>query len=230
VQLRRVLPALLGCLAVVSPAAYADGDPASDTLIFHSVYTPVSQPISASSLHELQSTIAAADRSGFKVRVALILDRTDLGAYPQLLGHPVHYAKLLAYEDSFAWKDPLVVVQPSGIAVANIAPLAPAQRLAMTIPLTRPATSDSLAEEASRAIRSLAAQRGHPIDGTGRPWRLIGAGAVGIVALLALAGSLLRRRRGLTQPSPLRLALALLSLCSSSRSNSPELIAATVSS
>jgi hypothetical protein len=195
VQLPRVLLALSIALAVASPAAPADGDPASDTLIFHSLYAPVEQPISASPLAQLQATIKAADASGFKVRVALILDRTDLGAYPQLLGHPVHYAKLLAYEDGFAWKDALVVVQPSGIAVGNVAPLAPAQRLVATIPLTRPATSDSLAREATVAIRSLAAQSGHPIAGSGRPWRWIIAGVAGVALLLLGAAFAVVRRR-----------------------------------
>ncbi|HEY1478539.1 MAG TPA: hypothetical protein VGF46_00835 [Gaiellales bacterium] len=193
-QLPRVLLAVSIALALASPAALADGDPASDTLIFHSLYAPVAQPISATPLAQLQAAIKAADASGFEVRVALILDRTDLGAYPQLLGHPVHYAKLLAYEDGFAWKDALVVVQPSGIAVGNIAPLAPAQRLVGTIPLTRPATSDSLAREATVAIRSLAAQSGHPITGSGRPWRWIVAGAGVALLLLGVAYAVVRRR------------------------------------
>jgi hypothetical protein len=130
------------------------------------VYTPVAQKISAPVLHQLQSTIVQATKGGFEVRVALILDRTDLGAVPQLFGHPVQYVKLLSAELYYAWKGPLIAVQPSGIGVQNIKPLAPAQDVADTIAITNPSTADGLAQAATATIRKLAV-RDHTITFTG---------------------------------------------------------------
>jgi hypothetical protein len=147
--------------ALVAPwAARADGDPASDTLLIQPLYTPVSQKISPNVLSTLNATIAAANTAGFKVRVALILDRTDLGAVPQLFGHPLQYVHLLAGELYYGWKGGIIAVQPSGIGVRNITPLAAAQSLASGIAVAKPATADSLAIAATTAIQKLAAQRG----------------------------------------------------------------------
>jgi hypothetical protein len=163
-----LLLVLLGVLGVALPqsAALADGDPASDVLISSTVYTPVAQKISAPVLQQLQSTIVQATKGGFEVRVALILDRTDLGAVPQLFGHPVQYVKLLSAELYYAWKGPLIAVQPSGIGVQNIKPLAPAQEVADTIAITNPSTADGLAQAATATIRKLAV-RDHTITFTG---------------------------------------------------------------
>ena len=109
-------------------------------------------------LRELQSTIEQANAGGFPVRVALILDRTDLGAVPQLFGHPVQYVKLLSAELYYAWKGALIAVQPSGIGVQNLKPLAPAQALADTIVIREPSTADGLAQAATDTIRKLANQ------------------------------------------------------------------------
>ncbi len=92
------------------------------------------------------------------MRVALILDRTDLGAVPQLFGHPVQYVKLLSSELYYSWKGALVAVQPAGVGVQNIKPLAPAQALADTIRIESPATADGLALAANETIRKLAGQ------------------------------------------------------------------------
>ena len=145
----RRLPLLLVLLAVVAvllpPAgALADGDPPSDVLITNQLYTPVTQKISAPVLAELKSTIDQANKGGFKVRVALVLDANDLGSVPQLLGHPVEYVKLLSGELYYSWKGAIVAVQPTGIGVQNIKPLAPAQALADTIAIKNPSTADGL--------------------------------------------------------------------------------------
>jgi hypothetical protein len=155
-----LLLVLLGVLGSTLPpaAALADGDPASDVLITNTLYTPVAQRISAPVLQQLQSTIVQANKGGFEVRVALILDRTDLGAVPQLFGHPVQYVKLLSAELYYSWKGALVAVQPSGVGVQNIKPLAPAQAVADTIVVTNPSTADGLAQAATATIRKLAGQ------------------------------------------------------------------------
>jgi hypothetical protein len=156
---RARLPALLVALAALMalPAgALADGDPASDVLISSTLYTPVAQKISPPVLQQLQRTIEQANAGGFQVRVALILDRTDLGAVPQLYGNPTSYVRLLSAELFYVWKGAVIAVQPSGIGVANIKPLAPAQAAANTINVAKPATADALAQAATTAIRKIA--------------------------------------------------------------------------
>jgi hypothetical protein len=156
---RARLPALvvaLAALAALPVGGLADGDPASDVLISSSLYTPVAQKISPPVLQQLQKTIEQADAGGFNVRVALILDRTDLGAVPQLYGHPKSYVKLLSAELFYVWKSAVIAVQPAGVGVANIKPLAPAQAAADTIEVAKPATADALAQAATAAVRKIA--------------------------------------------------------------------------
>jgi hypothetical protein len=186
----------LAALLAASTGALADGDPASDVLIFHTLYTPLSQKVSPEALDRLRQTISAAGAGGYTVRVALILDRTDLGAYPELFGHPSHYATLLAAEDRYDWRDPVVIVQPSGVGVGNVRPVAPAQRLVARIPVARPVTSDALAQAATVAVRELAAASGHPVVSSGRSWTPIVAAGVALGLLVpAVMAVVMRRRR-----------------------------------
>jgi hypothetical protein len=201
---------LLAALAVALPpsAARADGDPASDLLIASSLYTPVAQKISPPVLQQLERTIEQANAGGYPVRVALILDRSDLGAVPQLFGHPAQYVKLLSAELYYAWKGALIAVQPSGIGVQNIKPLAPAQAAADTIAVAKPPTADGLARAATATVRKLASQ-GHKItfagDGTTpasrssssstfSATRILG-GVLIVVLILLFIGQIIVRRR-----------------------------------
>ena len=194
-------------LACAVPAARADGDPASDVLITSIVYTPVAQKVSAPVLQQLRSTIEQATKGGFDVRVALILDRTDLGAVPQLFGHPVQYVKLLSAELYYAWKGPLIAVQPSGIGVQNIKPLGPAQAVAGTVVITNPSTADGLAQAATATIRKLAGQDGKitfttagtataagSSSSTFSATRILG-GVLIVVLILLFIGQIIVRRR-----------------------------------
>jgi hypothetical protein len=199
-----VLVALVLGLAATAPGARADGDPASDILLVSSLYTPVGQKISPPVMKQLQGTIRSADASGFKIRVALILDRTDLGAVPELLGHPKEYVHLLSSELVYGWTGALIAVEPSGIGVRNVKPLSPAQKLVDGIKVATPATSDGLARAAISAIRKLAVADGHPVGGpvasptksSSSSMRPIAVGgAVTAVAVLLIGGSLVARRR-----------------------------------
>ena len=91
-------------VAAVPAGALADGDPASDVLIQGTLYTPVAQKISPPVLQQV----------------------------PQLFGHPKSYVKLLSAELFYVWKGAVIAVQPAGVGVANIKPLAPAQAAADT--------------------------------------------------------------------------------------------------
>jgi hypothetical protein len=195
-------------VALAPSAARADGDPASDVLITNTLYTPVAQKISPPVLRRLQGTIEQANAGGFKVRVALILDRSDLGAVPQLFGHPVKYVKLLSAELFYAWKGAIIAVQPSGIGVQNIEPLAPAQSVANAIRITAPSTADGLALAANDAIRTLAGEDssitftadGTPAGSTSSSSlfttrNVLGAVLVVMLILLLVGQIVVRRRR-----------------------------------
>jgi hypothetical protein len=209
----RRLPLLLVLIAALAVAlapsgARADGDPASDVLITNTLYTPVAQKISPPVLRQLQDTIEQANAGGFKVRVALILDRTDLGAVPQLFGHPVKYVKLLSGELFYAWKGAIIAVQPSGIGVQNIKPLAPAQSVVDAITITAPSTADGLALAADDAVRKLAGKDstitftadGTPAGSTSSSSlfttrNVLGAVLVILLVLLFIGQIIVRRRR-----------------------------------
>jgi hypothetical protein len=208
---RRLLAVVLALAAtgIAATGASADGDPASDTLLIQQLYTPVAQKISPPVLNELSSTVTAANQAGFKIRVALILDKTDLGAVPQLFGHPVQYVHLLASELVYGWKGGVIAVQPSGIGVRNVTPLAKAQALVDTVKVATPASADGLAEAAITAVRKLATEQGKTLpavsttatttgssggSGGSSVWTYVEI-AVPIVVLLAAIGVVVVRLR-----------------------------------
>jgi hypothetical protein len=204
------LSVALAALAVLPAGALADGDPASDVLISSTLYTPVAQKISPPVLQQLQRTIEQANAGGFQVRVALILDRTDLGAVPQLYGNPTSYVRLLSAELFYVWKGAVIAVQPSGIGVANIKPLAPAQAAANTIKVAKPATADALAQAATTAIRKIAPMERSSITFTSNgsttastssssssstTTRILGGVLIVVFVLLFIGQLVVRRRR-----------------------------------
>ena len=108
-----ILAALVVALLIV-PAAQANGDPASDVLITEQVFIPFEAPISKSASDELTKTVEAANKRGYKIRVAVIAFTGDLGTAISLWGHPQAYAKFLGSELAFAYSDRLLVAMPAG--------------------------------------------------------------------------------------------------------------------
>ncbi len=119
---RRALAALCLVVAVcgvatfAARAAVADGDPASDVLLFDDVYLPL-EPVSGPLAQQLKDAVAAANKSGFKIKVALILTATDLGSVPVLFNQPGQYAKFLGAELSGLYKERLLIVMPVGFGL-----------------------------------------------------------------------------------------------------------------
>ncbi len=94
--------------------ARADGDPASDYLLSRQVFL-TSQPSSASSSQrQLVASVAAANRAGFGIRVAVISSAYDLGSITALWRRPLVYARFLGEELSLVYKQRLLVVMPNG--------------------------------------------------------------------------------------------------------------------
>jgi hypothetical protein len=147
----------VGILAV--PAAQANGDPASDVLITQQVFLPFEAPISKSASDGLTKTVAAANKRGFRIRVAVIAFTGDLGTAVSLWRHPQDYAKFLGSELAFAYSNRLLVSMPAGFGFyRGRKPTAKEQRVVAKVePGTTPT---ALTESTTRAVRALAAENG----------------------------------------------------------------------
>jgi hypothetical protein len=154
-----VLRSLLACAATtavlaLSPAALADGDPASDTLYVSDVYYPYQPHVTASLRHKLDRAVKQSRKAGYGFKIALIQTEADLGAYPALFNHPQQYAKLLSKEIAFGDEKPhLLVVMPRGFGGRAL----PKgwQRSLRDVHITTSAESNGLAAAAIRAVRAL---------------------------------------------------------------------------
>jgi hypothetical protein len=200
----RSLVATLTALAVllIAPGAVlADGDPASDVLLGQNVFYPYTPSVSTSLQNRLNGVTAAAKRSGFPIKVALIASPVDLGSVPTLFGKPQQYASFLDQEIGFGGPgQPLLVVMPNGYGTQHLGSAATDAAAS----LTRPASSDSneLARAAVIAVSKLAAAAGHPIGEVTSEPSASGTGGVLAVAGLAVgavavAGVILAIRRRL---------------------------------
>jgi hypothetical protein len=112
--LAAVLALAAGTVAFGVAPAHADGDPASDILLIDNVFLTYSVDVSPAAKTALQQEVAKLNKSGFRVKVAVIADPADLGAVPSLFGKPQVYAKFLGTEISFQYTNRLLVVMPDG--------------------------------------------------------------------------------------------------------------------
>jgi hypothetical protein len=97
------------------------------------------------------------------MKVALIQSNGDLGAYPDLLGKPADYAKLLESELAVRFKKPhlLVVMGDGGLAGRN---LGPGETALAGIEVDTAAESDGLVRAALEAVAAVASANGHQTD------------------------------------------------------------------
>src|SRR5205814_8034025 len=116
---RLLILAAAGCLCFAA-AARANGDPASDYLLVQSVFLPFNAKIDPSVTARLSDTVRAADTAGYKVKVALIGSRYDLGTAFSLYDKPQRYAEFLGLELSFQFRDHLLVVMPKGFGTSVV--------------------------------------------------------------------------------------------------------------
>jgi hypothetical protein len=189
-------------LLVATPAvARANGDPASDYLLVQSVFLPFNAKVDPNAAKELSDTIRAADQKGFKVKVAVIGSRYDLGTAFSLYNKAQKYAQFLGLELSFQYRDRLLVVMPNGFG-SSIDGKPDEKGIAVLQKLPPPGKDPTKQVEAATvAIRKLAAASGKPLpasDGGGssktRDRITLAAGLVALAALLA-AIVLWRRQR-----------------------------------
>jgi hypothetical protein len=161
----RLVATLLAALLLLPAAALADGDPASDVLVFpeKSVFYPIAPDASATSKARLEAAVKAANDAHFPIKVAVISGAGDLGAVPQLAGQPQNYADFLSQEITFGYKDTLLVVMPEGYGLSGTHD---ATLKAAVVPLAKPKSDDptDLANAAADAVKAVAAAGGVTIS------------------------------------------------------------------
>jgi hypothetical protein len=168
--------AAAACVATAAPAL-ADGDPASDVLLFQPAFFPYAAPSNGAKA-QLLGAVAAAKRAGYTIRVAVIQSRRDLGANPELYAKPQIYAKFLDAElRSARYFGALAVVMPQGFGVApggvlthrgkrfEARPVGPLLRAIASLDAPRSTDPDTLTLAGVTAVKRIAVAAGHPIKG-----------------------------------------------------------------
>jgi hypothetical protein len=184
--------------------ARADGDPASDYLLVQKVFFPIDVKFPPAQQAKLSGLVEAANRAGFKIRVALIASRYDMGSVTSLYGKPRMYARFLSTEIAFVYKERLLVVMPDGFGFNRPHhPSAQAYGVLRTIPIR--AGNTGLLGAAQTAVQRLASAAGvkvsAPADvatsGRSRSHSGLVILAATLAALLLAAATVvvLRRRR-----------------------------------
>jgi hypothetical protein len=198
--LARRVALVLAVVAMCFPAAArANGDPASDYLLAQDVFLPFNAKIDAGTAKRLQDVVKGANDAGYKIKVALILTRNDLGTAFSLYNKPQRYAQFLGLELSFLYQDNLLVVMPKGHGFAVNGEADPPSSKVLK-PLPEPGRDATrLASSATRAVTRLATASGHRIvvsnGGSETRDRVILAAAAVAGAALIAAVVLYRRRR-----------------------------------
>jgi hypothetical protein len=202
---RALILAAALCLAFPA-AASANGDPASDYLLVQNVFLPFNAKIDPKAAADLSGTIRAADSSGFKVKVALIGSRYDLGTAFSLYNKAQRYSEFLGLEITFVFHRHLIVVMPNGFGTSIAGKEDPRgiKALKSLPPPGKDATKQARA--ATTAVRRLAAAYGHAVSVSGsggggsqaRDRLTIAAAILALVALLA--GIVFIRKRPAASP------------------------------
>ena len=91
-------------------------------MVVQTVFLPFQAQLPKSLESKLTRATVEATKAGYRIRVALIEQPSDLGAVPSLYGKPQTYAKFLWQELSFVYKGSLLVVMPEGYGAVK-APL-----------------------------------------------------------------------------------------------------------
>jgi hypothetical protein len=204
---RRVAIGAALLLLAVPAVARANGDPASDYLLVQSIFLPFNAKVDQNASARLAGTIRAANKDDFKIRVAVIGSRYDLGTAFSLYNKPQNYAEFLGLELSFQYRDRLLVVMPNGYGYSiGGKPNAAGERIVKMLPPPGKEATKQV-EGATAAIRKLATASGHQLPASGgaggsktRDRITVAAGALALAALLA-AIVFWRRERTSKEPT-----------------------------
>jgi hypothetical protein len=195
---------LLAAAAWQPQPARADGDPASDVLLYQPIYFPY-QPAPAAVKRRLTGLVRSANSQGYQVRVAVVQSPRDLGSVPELFGKPSVYARFLSSELTSAWRSRVLVVMPGGYGLAQGAHFVkvkgvlqirvnttsgPDEAVLRRLPPPSGNSPTALIDAAGRALRALAARHDVSLVATIRSTRTsAGGGGSHSSELLAAAVS-----------------------------------------
>jgi hypothetical protein len=202
---RRVAIAAALLLLAVPAVARANGDPASDYLLVQSVFLPFNAKVDPQVSTRLAETIRAANQSQFKIKVAIIGSRYDLGTAFSLYNKAQRYAQFLGLELSFQFRGRLLVVMPNGYGYSIGGRTNPAGvRIVSKLPPPGKNATDE-AKGATAAVRKLAAASGvhlsAPAGGSSKTRDRITVGAA-VVALAAVLAAIVFWRRDRAPDKP----------------------------
>ncbi len=155
IRVRRGLIVLVLFLAVTQ-SAVADGDPASDVLLVKNVFLPFPEP-SASTSDALAREVRASYARGFRVKVAVIATKNDLGSVPSLFDRPDDYAKFLGMELRLYYIGPLLIVMPAGYGIYDGGRSTAAERKVLAGAQPSGSTAGELTTSAADVVRRLVA-------------------------------------------------------------------------
>lgn len=206
-SLARLAALALAALAagLAAGPASAHPDPAGEFLTTQRVFVSYDAHVPTAVADRLESAVDSAIAQGFDIRVAVIWRKSDLGKVPQYWGKPNAYAAFMYGENWLYFKGArLLVAMPAGFGFAwrNHA-TAPSDRLLSRVRIA--GGGSGLVDATVAAVERLAAADGVHVtarvsanrDNRDRVKILVG------VAILLLAGLLIRRRRpGLTVQRP----------------------------
>jgi hypothetical protein len=211
--------ALILALAVlvVPAAARADADPASDVLYPYSVFFPFDVSFGKREQSDLTKTVDAAQKAGYKIKVAIITKPLDLGGIPTFFLKPKQYASFLGRELApFLYTGRLLVVMPNGFGVWWYKHQVDQEEAVVSkLTVGQDPTPTQMVVAATNAVRKLAAAGGHPLPiekstsgGSGAIIGLVAGGATAVV--IAVAGGLLwlRRRKAVSPTAAADMAAA----------------------
>src|SRR5438552_3343488 len=122
---------------------------------------------SAGARQALDQAIAASYAKDYRVKVAVIASKDDLGAIPSLFGKPADYARFLGTELQFLYVGPLLIVMPAGFGVYDGGRTTAAEDAVLVRLKASASSADDLTRSAATAVQALlAAGRPRP---KGRP-------------------------------------------------------------
>jgi hypothetical protein len=190
--------------AGVAHSARADGDPASDYLLGEKIFLPYDAKFAPKQSAQLTALIAAANKAGFKIRVAIIWSDYDMGSVTSLWRKPRTYAKFLGLELGFVYKQRLLIVMANGFGF-NWAKHSPTSEYALLSKIRVPPGANGLLTAAETAVKQLAAADGvvvtppthvtTPAQRNTHDREIILIAVLGALALAAGARYLIRRSR-----------------------------------
>ena len=146
--------AVAAVAGLTTPAARADGDPASDVLYFQDVFLPYAKP-SADAAKRLESSVAAANKGGFRIKVAVIQSEQDLGSVPSLFNRQDIYARFLGTELKLFYTQRLLVVMPAGFGIYHSGKPVDAEKAALAGVQIASPSPDDLTNAAAAAVAKL---------------------------------------------------------------------------